>query len=277
MDSNGVPASALDEELVAFYGRMLDCLIEAEVPFLIGGAFALEMYTGVMRHTKDLDLFVHPNDFRHTLEALEAGGAGTTVTFSHWLGKAWHGENFIDIIFSSGNGLCPVDDAWFEHASIANAFGREVALCPIEEMIWQKAYIMTHERYDGADVAHLLRAGADRMDWKRLVGRFAGNEEVLLSHLVLFGYIYPAERQRIPAAVLQSLLECWQSSAAAANAPSLCRGTLFAVLDYAPDIEQWGYADARLIPHGQLSPEENCRWVDAFREPRNGAVAPRRR
>ena len=275
MDSNGVPTTALDDELVEFYGKMLDRLIEAEVPFLIGGAFALEMYTGVTRHTKDLDLFVHPNDFRHTLEALEAGGAKTSVTFSHWLGKAYHGENFIDIIFSSGNGLCPVDDEWFEHASSANAFGREVALCPIEEMIWQKAFIMTHERYDGSDVAHLLWAGTDRMDWQRLLRRFAGHEEVLLSQLVLFGYIYPAERQRIPVEVLQALVECWQSNAVATNAPKVCRGTLFAVLDYARDIEQWGYLDARLQPYGPLTPEENGQWTEAFREEGNGAARRR--
>jgi hypothetical protein len=30
------------------------------------------------------------------------------------LAKAYHGNDFIDLIFSSGNGLCAVDDDWFE-------------------------------------------------------------------------------------------------------------------------------------------------------------------
>ena len=29
-----------------------------EVPFLVGGAYAFAHYTGIVRHTKDLDLFV---------------------------------------------------------------------------------------------------------------------------------------------------------------------------------------------------------------------------
>ena len=34
-------------------------------------------------------------------------------------------------------------------------------LVPAEEIIWTKAFIMERERYDGADVAHILRACAD--------------------------------------------------------------------------------------------------------------------
>ena len=44
-----------------------------------------------------------------------------------------------------------------------------VKLAPAEEMIWSKAFIMERERYDGADVAHLLHACARRMDWQRLL------------------------------------------------------------------------------------------------------------
>ena len=79
-------------------------------------------------------------------------------------------------------------------------------LCPPEEMIWSKAMIMERERYDGADVAHLFRHCSGLLNWERLVRRFGGNWRVLLSHLILFGFIYPGERALIPAAVMRELL-----------------------------------------------------------------------
>ena len=81
-------------------------------------------------------------------------------------------------------------------------------------MIWQKALIMERERFDGADVAHVLRARADRLDWDRLLDRFAEHWPVLLSHLILFGYIYPEERAKIPARVMRTLLRRARESAA---------------------------------------------------------------
>ena len=37
--------------------RAIEVLLEAEVPFLVGGAYAFATYTGIYRDTKDLDLF----------------------------------------------------------------------------------------------------------------------------------------------------------------------------------------------------------------------------
>ena len=34
---------------------------------------------------------------------------------------------------------------------------KEVKLCPPEEIIWSKSFIMERERFDGADINHLLR------------------------------------------------------------------------------------------------------------------------
>jgi len=40
----------------------LKVLTQFRVPLLVGGAYALERYTGIKRRTKDLDLFVHLRD-----------------------------------------------------------------------------------------------------------------------------------------------------------------------------------------------------------------------
>ena len=72
-----------------------------------------------------------------------------------------------------------------------------VRLCPAEEMIWSKAFIMERERFDGADVAHLLRAARRASSTGSACSpASASNWRVLLAHLVLFGFIYPGERRR---------------------------------------------------------------------------------
>src|SRR5262249_13127993 len=141
------------------------------------------------------------------LIALAAVGCRTEITFPHWLAKAATAEGVIDIIFSAGNGVAVVDDEWFTHAVDATVLGVLVKLCPPEETIWSQAFIMERERFDGADLAHLLRACAPDLDWQRLLRRFGPHWRVLLGHLVLFGFVYPGERWRIPAAVMCELTE----------------------------------------------------------------------
>src|SRR5450432_1153649 len=98
----------LEEGTKQFYLDALSTLRRSEIPFLVGGAYAFGYYTGVVRHTKDLDVFTRPADAPHALRALAVAGYRTETTFAHWLGKAFHVNDFIDVIYSSGNGLCPV-------------------------------------------------------------------------------------------------------------------------------------------------------------------------
>jgi hypothetical protein len=257
----------LPEGTKQFYLHALSVLRRSGTPFLIGGAYACGCYTGLVRHTKDLDVFVRPADAPRALAALAAAGYRTETTFAHWLGKAFHVDDFIDIIYSSGNGLCPVDDAWFAHAAAGKVLGAPVGLCPPEEMIWQKAYIMERERYDGADVAHLLRACGPDLDWERLLGRFGEHWRILFCHLALFGFIYPSEKDRIPADVLRRLAERLAREAPDDGGARVCQGTLLSRIQYLRDTEQEGYDDARLRPRGAMSPEEAAAFTDAGLSP----------
>jgi len=251
------------------YGEALPRLAASGVPFLVGGAFALERYTGISRDTKDFDIFLRRRDLDAALTALAAVGCRTEITFPHWLAKAATAEGVIDIIFSAGNGLAVVDDEWFTYAVDATVLGIPVKLCPPEETIWSKAFIMERERFDGADVAHLLRARAQGLDWQRLLGRFGPHWRVLLGHLVLFGFVYPGERWRIPSAVMRELTERLVREGDAPPADQrLCFGTVLSRAQYLTDIESWGYRDARLSL-GTMTVDDIARWTDAIehREP----------
>jgi len=67
--------------------------------------------------------------YRAVRDVLGIAGIATEPTFPHWLGKASCEHGCIDVIFSSGNGLPQVDDAWFEHAARAHVLGVEARVC----------------------------------------------------------------------------------------------------------------------------------------------------
>ncbi|HET7458390.1 MAG TPA: hypothetical protein VFJ74_12140, partial [Gemmatimonadaceae bacterium] len=190
----------------AVYRHVLESLRSGDVDFLVGGAYAFTRYTGIERSTKDFDVFVRYTDRVRALDVLADAGFDTEETFPHWLAKAFWDEDFVDVIYSSGNGVAPVDDGWFSHAPEADVLGVRAKICPAEEMLWSKAFVMERERYDGADVIHLIRCGAETLDWERLLDRFGARWRVLLSYVLLFGFVYPGERTRIPRRVIEDLL-----------------------------------------------------------------------
>src|SRR6266542_3949583 len=257
-----VVQSELDPLAREFYCHTLRVLEGAKLPTLIGGAYAFARYTGIGRHTKDIDVFVREQHFQPTLTVLKQAGFKTETTCPHWLGKAYHGEFFVDLIFSSGNGLARVDDDWFSNAVDECIFDVPVKLVPPEEMIWSKAFIQERERFDGADIAHLLRACGESIDWSRLLRRFAEHWQVLLSHLVLFGFIYPAERERVPSWLMHALLRRLEDTLSAPTPTErICRGTVLSRQQYLFDLEGLGYRDARSEPDNPMTADEIATWT----------------
>jgi hypothetical protein len=252
----------LEPETRRFYCDIMNRLQQANVPFLVGGTYASERYTGMPRRTKDLDLFILRDDYPRVLALARAAGYRTEVTAPHWLAKIWQGTDFIDVIFGSGNKAAPVDAVWFEHAVEETVLGTAVRLCPVEEMIWSKAFIMERERYDGADVIHLMHARAEHMDWNRLVSRFGPNWQVLLTHLILFQFVYPHEADRVPREVMTMLTRRLTDLPPTRDPlpDRLCRGTLLSKAQYSVDVHEWNYQDARLVAPVCMTPEELATW-----------------
>ena len=247
-----------------FYRETMEFLARANVPFLVGGAFAFVHQAGIDRFTKDLDIFVRPSDVRRLLRASADAGFEADLFYSHWLAKIRAPSGFVDVIFSSGNGVAVVDDQWFEHATEREVLGVRVMVAPPEESLWSKAFVMERERYDGADVAHIILAHGERLDWRRLIDRFGGHWRVLLAHLVLFGFIYPSQRSRVPAAVLDELMQHLATETLSPDAEDpVCYGTLLSWSQYLGDVLGGAFRDARIRPYGNLTPDEVARWTSA--------------
>ena len=259
----------IDPAAAAFYRRLLQVLRARGVPFLVGGAWGLSQFTGVQRPTKDLDVFVVRDDWDALQAAASAEGWRCELAFAHWLGKVHHPDGpFADVIFNSGNGLSPVERDWFDHAPQAQLLGETVQLLAAEECLWTKAFIMERERFDGADVVHLLRARGRQLDWPRLLARFGPHWRVLLAHLVLFGFVYPADRALVPRWVMDTLTDRLREETQAAPPRSAaCAGTLLSREQYLPDLTHHGLDDARLAPEGTMSPDDVAAWTAAIPAP----------
>jgi predicted nucleotidyltransferase len=255
-----------DHSVCPFYKNVVQRLIAARVPFAVGGAYAFAHFTNIHRGTKDLDLFVKRSDVERALPLFEADGYRGELTFPHWLAKVYSDStsDFVDLIFNSGNGVAAVDDEMLENAVEVTLFGVPVKVCPPEEMIWTKAFVMERERYDGNDIAHLLHVLGGKLDWPRLLRRFDAHWRLLLVHVVMLGYIYPHERVSVPAWVVRQLFQrLEQETRVRAIGDPVCGGTLVSREQFLVDVNHWGYIDGR-IAAGVMSEDEIEQWTRAI-------------
>ena len=227
-----------------FYAEAACELSRLGVPFLLGGTYALSVYTGITRATKDLDILCKPSDYPRILEHFKRLGYAIEIEDERWIAKVFRGEHFFDVIFASGHGAVPVSDQWFEQAPRAEVFGIAVRVVAPTELIWSKAFVQLRHRYDGADIVHLILKQHERIDWQRLLAYMDLHWEVLLVHLLNFRWAYPSEREYVPRWLMDELLGRLERQL---DLPSprvkICRGRMFSQIDYQTAVKEWGFAD----------------------------------
>jgi hypothetical protein len=242
----------IPEDERELYKKALLALNEAGVPYVVAGAYAIYEHTGIIRQTKDLDLFCTPEAVLQAMQVLRDAGMITRLEQPHWIGKAISRDNrdhFIDIIYGMGNGLALIDDDWFRHSSPAILAATQVRVAPPEELIWHRLFINERHRHDMADIAHLILCVGHLMDWRRLLNKTGENWPLLLSQVLMFRYVYPGYRDQVPQWVMQELLE--RAQAAGSEGPAegaehdMTRGTMISRFSFAIDVNEWGFHDLR--------------------------------
>jgi hypothetical protein len=235
--------SALAE---AFYAEALRELAKLGLPFLLAGTYALSVYTGIIRATKDLDILCKPSDYPRILQRFKSLGYAVEIEDERWIAKVFRGEHFFDLIFASWHGTMAVSDQWFEHAPRVDMFGVPVRVIAPTELIWSKAFVQLRHRYDGADIVHVILKQHDRIDWRRLLGYMDLHWEVLLVHLLNFRWAYPSERDCVPRWLMDELIgRLERQLELPPPRVKICRGRMFSEIDYAAAVKEWGFADVR--------------------------------
>lgn len=184
------------------YGRALAALADAGIPYAVGGAFALGVYTNHFRDTKDLDLYVTPADRDRAIQALL--GIGLTDIYEHapydrnWIFRSAWDDIVVDVIWRFANYVADVDDAWVRVGPQTQIGEHTVQVIPAEELLWAKLYIVQRHRCDWTDLLNLLYCAAGEMNWSRLLARIGEDRLLFAGLLSVFTWLCPGRAEQIP-------------------------------------------------------------------------------
>lgn len=167
-----------------------------------GGAFAVATYTGKWRDTKDMDLYILPQDREEMKAALDEAGLEDYFPVKDydrsWIYRAHTGDVIVDTIWAMANHRTDVDQGWLVRGPVVE-FGTElVPVIPPEELIWSKLYVMQKDRCDWPDVLNLIYATGPALDWKHLLGRLGEDTLLLDGILSVFRWIAPERAEELP-------------------------------------------------------------------------------
>ena len=144
-------------------------LNRCRVPYVVFGAFALQVHTGIWRATKDLDLFLAPEDVPAATRCLKKNGFRCEVKDAVWLHKAHRHGFFIDLITGMSNAVFRVDRSWIENARPTMILDVRARVLAAEELLVSKLFVVRRERFDGADIAHIIYGSQGKLDWDRVL------------------------------------------------------------------------------------------------------------
>jgi predicted nucleotidyltransferase len=225
-----------------FYREALQLLVESGLSFLVGGGFALKQYTGIQRDTKDLDIFCKAGEYPKIMKLFTQNGFETELTDVRWLAKLKKGDNFVDVIFNTVNNICNVDDSWFDNAVETEMLGMKVKMIAAEELYWCKIYVQNRERYDGADLNHLLLKYGKQINWDRVWMRMEQHWHLLLAQFLNFQFVYPSERDIIPKELFEKLMALAKDQYELPSpVEKVCLGPIIDQTQYSTDIRNWDY------------------------------------
>jgi len=232
-----------DEQQVALFRQVLTLLEAAKQPYAVAGAFALRQHTGICRFTKDLDIFMAPPTARHALKLLHEHGLRCEIPDPVWLAKVHRDGYFVDLITGMSNGAITVDDTWIARALPARVCDVESRVLAPEEMLASKLFVTRRERFDGADIAHIIFASGGQLDWDRILQLAGEHWGLVLWSLMLFQYVYPAHSDYIPKPLWKDLVERLGRELYSPNPAARFRGSLIDDAMFAIDMEDWGLHD----------------------------------
>ncbi len=226
-------------EQESLYREVLTILNGENLPYAVAGAFALQQYTGIWRVTKDLDIFIPAEFVPRTMARLEADGFVCETLDPVWLGKVHRGEYFVDLITGMSNAAIVVDASWIERSKPALIVGVQTRVLAAEELLSSKLFVTRRERFDGADIAHIIYGTRGQLDWNRVLQLIGDHWEMLLWALILYRYVYPAQTEYVPERLWHDLLSRYMHLVSHPNRQERFRGSLVDDNMFAIDMNEW--------------------------------------
>lgn len=183
------------------YRQVIEAAQARRVNFAIGGAFAVASYTGCWRNTKDLDVYVLPEDRGVMLEVLAACGLedyySKTPYDRWWIYRSFRRDVIVDVIWAMANHRAQIDELWMSGPEI-ELRGYRVRVLPAEAMLWDKLYIMQRDRCDWPDVLNLLYSVSGEVRWEYLLRRMGEDKALMAGVISVFRWMSPGLAARLP-------------------------------------------------------------------------------
>jgi hypothetical protein len=138
------------------------------------------------------------------------------------------------------NAVIVVDDSWMDRAQPALIAGVESRIISSEDLLASKLFVIRRERFDGADIAHIIYRTQGKLDWERVLQLAGEHWEIVLWALILFRYIYPAHTDYVPSALWQDLLGRYMHLVQHPDPSARFRGSLVDDNIFSIDVKDWG-------------------------------------
>lgn len=191
------------------YECVLSRIAATRMPFALGGAIAYAGYTGRMRNTKDLDIYVVPEDRDQAVSCLIA--CGLVDYFDElpydrsWIYRGKKNDAIMDVIFAMANGRTKVTREWLDRGPLVEARGQHFRIIPPEELIWSKLYVVQRERCDWPDVLNVIDSVGPTLDWDHLLSLLGEDRPLLRSVISVYSWITPEGAIRLPRSLWRKL------------------------------------------------------------------------
>jgi hypothetical protein len=184
------------------YRCFLDLASREQLRFALGGGLAVGVYTGAPRNTKDLDIYIKPEDRERVIALMNESGLADYFDQKpydrRWIYRGVRGDTIVDAIWAMANRRTSVDDGWLSGGAEIPMFDRRLRILPPEELIWSKLYVLQKDRCDWPDVLNLIYATGSSLDWTRMLDRVAEDLPLIKGVMVVFSWIAAERAQTIP-------------------------------------------------------------------------------
>ena len=222
------------------FQEVLALFEQNQIAYAVAGAFALREHTGICRDTKDLDVFLTSKNVELALDRLRKEGFDCQTCDPVWLYKAHRDRFFVDLITGMSNAALVVEDSWIARAIPAVVHGVQTRVLGAEELLASKLFVTRRERFDGADIAHVIYGTKGKLDWQRVLSLVGEHWEILFWALVLFRYVYPAQTEYVPRDIWSGLIGRFQNAVSHPDPAAKFRGSLIDDKMFAVDVNEWG-------------------------------------
>ncbi|GAB7028039.1 nucleotidyltransferase family protein [Geotalea toluenoxydans] len=199
--AESILAQLLLDDQLAVYAQLLQAAEKNGLRLAIGGGLALSAYSGYMRNTKDMDLYVVEPDQKKLIKLMIEQGFAEYNAVEYdptWSYRGSRRGFIVDLLWKMLNGRGAVDEVWTSRGWALTVRGVALRLIPPEELAWSKLYILRRERADWPDILNLIFAQGPEMDWERLLARVGEDRPVLTSLMSLFCWMCPGRAADLP-------------------------------------------------------------------------------